>query len=209
MASLTRVEAEARSALIDVTAYDVSLNLDAGEKTFGSTSTVRFTCREPGGSTFLDVKAVEVHSITYNGREVDASAVQDQRVVLADLAEDNEVTVVATMAYSKDGQGLHRAVDTADGRHYVYGHLFLDAAPKVFACFDQPDLKAPYDVRVRTPQDWVVVGNGAATQTSEGQWTLATTPALATYFVTVCAGPWVSVRSEHAGIPLGIHARAS
>ncbi|HET7658741.1 MAG TPA: hypothetical protein VFK66_00020, partial [Oryzihumus sp.] len=76
MASLTRVDAEARSALIDVTAYDVSLNLDAGEKTFGSTSTVRFTSREPGASTFLDVKAVEVHSITFNGTEIDPSAVR-------------------------------------------------------------------------------------------------------------------------------------
>ncbi|GAA1258007.1 aminopeptidase N [Oryzihumus leptocrescens] len=209
MASLTRVEAEARSALIDVTAYDVSLNLDAGERTFGSTSTVRFTSREPGASTFLDVKAVEVHSITLNGKEVDPSAVRGQRVVLEDLQAENEVTVVATMAYSKDGQGLHRAVDSADGRHYVYGHLFLDAAPRVFACFDQPDLKAPYDVRVQAPSDWLVVGNGAATQTSEGQWTLATTPPLATYFVTVCAGPYVSVKAEHDGIPLGIHARAS
>ena len=73
------------------------------------------------------------------------------------------------MAYSRDGQGLHRAVDPADGEHYVYGHLFLDAAPRVFACFDQPDLKAPYAVTVRAPQDWLVLGNGAATQVSPGR----------------------------------------
>ncbi len=113
------------------------------------------------------------------------------------------------MAYSHDGQGLHRATDPADDRDYVYGHLFLDAAPSVYACFDQPDLKAPYDVTVRAPEDWVVIGNGAATRTAAGEWTLATTKPLATYFVTVCAGPYVSVRSEHDGIPLGLHARAS
>ena len=112
------------------------------------------------------------------------------------------------MRYSNDGQGLHRSVDAADGNHYVYGHLFLDAAPRVFGCFDQPDLKAPYDVRVTTPVDWVVVGNGAATGAG-GQWTLATTRPLSTYFVTVCAGPYVSVHAEHDTIPLGIHARAS
>ena len=113
------------------------------------------------------------------------------------------------MAFSRDGQGLHRAVDPADGEHYVYGHLFLDAAPSVFACFDQPDLKAPYAVSVTAPEAWQVIGNGAATQVRPGRWQLATTQPLATYFVTVCAGPYASVRSEHDGIPLGIHARAS
>ena len=111
------------------------------------------------------------------------------------------------MRYSNDGQGLHRSVDAADGNHYVYGHLFLDAAPRVYGCFDQPDLKAPYDVRVTTPVDWVVVGNGAATG-ADGRWTLATTRPLSTYFVTVCAGPYVSVHAEHDGIPLG-HPRAA
>jgi aminopeptidase N len=208
MASLTRVEAAARAALIDVTSYDVALDLDSGERTFGSVSTVRFTCREPGGSTFLDVVPEALHRVTLNGRDLDPADLADGRLALRDLQADNEVVVSATMRYSNDGQGLHRSVDAADGNHYVYGHLFLDAAPRVFGCFDQPDLKAPYDVRVTTPVDWVVVGNGAATGAG-GQWTLATTRPLSTYFVTVCAGPYVSVHAEHDTIPLGIHARAS
>jgi len=113
------------------------------------------------------------------------------------------------MAYSRDGQGLHRAVDPADGEAYVYGHTSLDAAPRVFACFDQPDLKAPYCVSVDAPQNWQVLGNAAATGLADGRWELARTQPLATCFVTVCAGPYVSVRSDHDGIPLGLHARAS
>ena len=113
------------------------------------------------------------------------------------------------MAYSHDGQGLHRSTDPADDEDYVYGHLFLDAAPTVFACFDQPDLKAPYTVAVSHPEHWSIVGNGGATREAPGRTTLATTPPLATYFVTVCAGPWASVTGEHDGIPLGVHARRS
>ncbi|AKU17872.1 aminopeptidase N [Luteipulveratus mongoliensis] len=209
MPSLLRAEAEARAALIDVTHYDVQLDLDTGDETFESTSTVTFGCREPGAETFLDVQASAVHSITLNGNEIQPSAVLDGRVTLADLRADNEVVVRATMAYSRDGQGLHRAIDHADGKHYVYGHLFLDAAPKVFACFDQPDLKAPYDVAVRAPEDWIVLGNGDPSRTAPGQWRLSTTRPLATYFVTVCAGPYVSAYDEHRGVPLGVHARAS
>jgi aminopeptidase N len=209
MASLTRAEAGARSDLIDVTGYKVALDLDRGATTFESSSRVRFRCAEPGESTFLDIKPHLLHRVTLNGVEIDPPGFDGERIVLTGLAAENEVVVTATMSYSNDGQGLHRAVDPADDRHYVYGHSFLDAAPRVFACFDQPDLKAPYDVTVTAPDEWIVLGNGAATRAGEGRWTMATTKPLATYFFTICAGPYVSVLAEHDGIPLGLHARAS
>jgi aminopeptidase N len=209
MASLTRAEAGARSALIDVTGYKVALDLDGGAATFESSSRVRFRCAQPGASTFLDIKPHLLHRVTLNGGEIDPPGFDGERIVLTGLAAENEVVVTATMSYSNDGQGLHRAVDPADDRHYVYGHSFLDAAPRVFACFDQPDLKAPYDVSVTAPVEWIVLGNGAATRAGEGRWTMATTKPLATYFFTICAGPYVSVLAEHDGIPLGLHARAS
>ena len=209
MANLTRVEAEARSALIQVTGYRLELDLDQGATTFESSSAVRFRCSEPGASTFLDVKPRRLHRATLNGEAIDLGDFDGERIALTGLVAENEVVVTATMGYSNDGQGLHRAVDPADERHYVYGHCFLDAAPRVFACFDQPDLKAPYDVLVTAPTGWTVLGNGAATRTGEGSWALATTKPMATYFVTVCAGPYVGVLAEHDGIPLGIHARAS
>jgi aminopeptidase N len=209
MTNLTRLEAGARSALVDVTGYRVELDLAQGATTFESSSTVRFTCAEPGASTFLDVRPLRLHGATLNGVEIDPAAFDGERIALTGLLAANELVVTATMSYSNDGQGLHRAVDRADDRHYVYGHSFLDAAPRVFACFDQPDLKAPYDVSVTAPPEWIVLGNGAATHTGGGNWVLATTKPLATYFFTVCAGPYVSVTAEHDGIPLGIHARAS
>ncbi len=209
MRSLTLTEARERSSLITVNSYAVALDLDRGAELFGSRGTVTFTCAAPGADSWADLKASEIESITLNGAALDPATVVQGRLPLPGLDADNELVVVATMAYSHDGQGLHRATDPADDQDYVYGHLFLDAAPSVFACFDQPDLKAPYDVTVRAPQDWIVLGNGAATQTAPGEWTLATTKPLATYFVTVCAGPYVSVRDEHDGIPLGLHARAS
>ncbi|MFW5468546.1 aminopeptidase N [Knoellia sp. CPCC 206435] len=209
MPSLTRDEARQRAQLITVDRMEVDLDLDRGPEHFGSTTRIRFSCLEPGSSTFLDLRAVSTESVVLNGAEVAVSSVVDGRLPLTDLRDDNTVEVTATMAYSRDGQGLHRSTDPADGEDYVYGHLFLDAAPKVFACFDQPDLKAPYAVTVRAPREWVVLGNGRATRTSAGQWELSETLPLATYFVTVCAGPWVSVHDEHDGIPLGIHARRS
>lgn len=209
MPSLTRTEARRRSELLTVRDMEVDLDLDQGADTFGSRTRIAFDCGAPGATTFVDVRPVELVSMVLNGAPVDVAGLVDGRVELVGLQAQNVLEVEATMAYSRDGQGLHRAVDPADGEHYVYGHLFLDAAPRVFACFDQPDLKAPYTLTVSAPQQWLVLGNGAATRVSPGRWELAPTRPLATYFVTVCAGPYASVLDEHDGIPLGIHARAS
>ena len=208
MASLTRDEAITRAGLLEVTSMEVALDLTTGAEQFGSVTTIRFGCREPGSATFVELNPVSLAAIRLNGRDLDPGQLDDRRFPLTDLAADNVLVVEATMAYSRDGQGLHRSVDPADERAYVYGHLFLDAAPSVFACFDQPDLKAPYAVTVTAPEDWVVIGNGA--ETREGKvWTLASTKPLATYFVTVCAGPYVVERDDHDGIPLAIYGRAS
>ncbi|MDT0214208.1 aminopeptidase N [Rothia sp. ARF10] len=209
MPSLTRDEARQRAQLITVNRMEVDLDLDRGAEHFSSTTRISFSCSAPGKATFLDLRAVSVEAIELNGTRIEPGAVVDGRLPLEGLAADNTVEVTATMAFSRDGQGLHRSTDPADGEDYVYGHLFLDAAPSVFACFDQPDLKAPYAVTVRAPEEWVVLGNGRATRTGAGEWELSETLPLATYFVTVCAGPYVSVRDEHDGIPLGIHARRS
>ena len=209
MPSLTRDEARTRAALVAVLSYDVELDVDTGPRTFESTCTVRFRSRDVSASTWLDIAPVVLHEVHLNGRELDVAELVDGRIELRDLAHENLVVVRATMAYSRDGQGLHRAVDPADDETYLYAHAFLAAAPRMFGCFDQPDLKAPYTISVTAPAHWTVVGNGAATHTGPGRWTLATTPPLATYFVTICAGPFVTRRAEHDGIPLAVHARRS
>src|SRR3954451_12762752 len=206
MPSLTVSEAAARSAAVAVTSYDIELDLTRGEEHFGSRSTVSF--RSLGaGPTFVDVQAAEVLSIALNGEPVDAGLVDDGRLPLEHLAEENTLVVDALMSYSHDGEGLHRAIDPEDKQAYVYAMTFLPAAPRVFACFDQPDLKAVFRVGVTAPTDWVVLGNGAARQVEPGRWTLAETEPLATYFATLVAGPYHSVTGEHDGILLGLHCR--
>ena len=205
--SLKHTEAQDRAALLDVTAYDVALDLDRGDETFGSVSTI--TVRSQGGPTFVEVQPVTLNAVTVNGRAVDVTRLERGRVPIETDPGENVVVVDAVMRYRHDGEGLHRAVDPADGRHYVYAMTFLDAAPSIFGCFDQPDLKAVWRMRVRAPRDWVVLGNTPATEVATGEWALAETQPLSTYLVALVAGPYHVVRSEHDGIPLGLSARAS
>jgi aminopeptidase N len=210
MASLTRDEAAARAAALHVDAYDVDLDLGCGDRVFRSTSTIRFTSTESGAPTFFDVKPDKLNSVTLDGWPLETAALEDGRFPLAHLNDGvHELVVVADMAYTNTGQGMHRFVDPADGETYVYAAMFLDEACSVYACFEQPDLKAPYTVRVTSDARWSVVANGAGTQVEPGRWEFATTSPLATYFVGFAAGPYHRVGSEHDGIPLALYARAS
>jgi aminopeptidase N len=205
--SLRHAEAVARQALLAVEEYDVRLDLAGDDQTFGSVTTIRFTSR--GGPTFLDLKPVRVNELRLNGRPLDPDLLERGRLPLDTLEGPNEVAVDAVMPFRNDGEGLHAHVDPADGRRYVYGMSFMDAAPTVFACFDQPDLKAPYTFHVRAPEDWTVIGNAPATNPEPGVWELERSQPLSTYFVTLVAGPYHVIRDEHDGIPLGLSARAS
>ena len=205
--SLQHAEAQARFELLTVRSYDVQLDLAADDATYRSVTTVRFDSH--GGRTFVDLKPLRINDIHLNGRVVDADLLDRGRLPIETIDGPNELVVDAVMRFRNDGEGLHRSVDPADGRHYVYGMSFMDAAPSIFACFDQPDLKAPYTFHVTAPRDWIVVGNAPGEQVSPGVWEFAQSQPLSTYFVTLVAGPYHLIRDEHDGIPLGLSARQS
>jgi aminopeptidase N len=204
--SLLLEEARSRFELLTVTSYDASLDL-RGEETFASRTRIDLVSR--GGETFLDLKARELVSITLDGVGLPVEAWADGRYPLRLPAGEHRLDVDAVMAFRNDGEGLHRAVDPADGRPYVYQMSFMSAAPSVFACFDQPDLKAPYTLRVTAPADWVVIANAAGQQVAPGQWEFEQSQPLSTYFVSLLAGPYHRIEDEHDGIPLGLLCRTS
>ncbi|HEU4810647.1 MAG TPA: aminopeptidase N [Nocardioides sp.] len=209
--SLQHTEAQARYDLLTVDEYDVRLDLthsrDSDDATFRSVTTIRFTSR--GGPTFVDLKPASLNELRFNGSVLDPDLLVRGRLPLETLAGPNELVVDAVMRFRNDGEGLHAHVDPADGKRYVYGMSFMDAAPSIFACFDQPDLKAPYTFHVTAPTDWTVVGNAPGQQVEPGTWEFERTQPLSTYFVTLVAGPYHLIRDEHDGIALGLSSRAS
>jgi aminopeptidase N len=204
--SLQRDESRARFDVLSVSSYDVALDL-RGEKTFRSTTIIEVISQ--GGSTFLDVKPVALTSIELDGAALPVDAFAEGRYPLDLAPGEHRIVVVAEMGFRNDGEGLHRSVDPADGAAYVYQMSFMSAAPSVFACFDQPDLKAPYTLHVLAPESWVVVANAAGEQVAPGQWEFTTSQPLSTYFVSLVAGPYHRVTGHHDGIDLGLLCRAS
>lgn len=216
--NLTRVEAQERSALVSTESYAIELDLTTGDEVFRSTSTVTFSATA-GASTFIDAITRTVHSVTLNGAELDAAAVADgTRIRLDGLAEQNVLTVVADHEYTNTGEGLHRFVDPVDGEVYLYSQFEVPDSRRVFAVFEQPDLKATFQFTVRAPGHWVVVSNSPSPEpVDDGEakvFTFAPTPRISSYITAIVAGPYQSVHSELTSadgrtIPLGVYARAS
>jgi aminopeptidase N len=213
--NLTRDEARARSALISDPQYRIDLELTGVGDTFRSESVIRFRSSEPGASTFLDLLAPAIDAVVLNGTEVSADAFDGVRVRLDDLREENEVRVVAGCSYSHTGVGLHRFRDPKDGLTYVYTDFEPFDAHRVFACFDQPDLKGTFAFSVRAPRDWIVVsnmapfGDPAADGDDLAQWRFPPTPRMSPYITCVVAGPYHVIRDRHGDIDLGLVSRRS
>ena len=213
-ANLTHDEARARADLVTVSSYQVELDLTGGEATFPSVTVAKFRCSRPGAGTFINLTAPEVREITLNGAPVSLDAFDGDRITLAGLAAENELRVVADCAYSRSGEGLHRFTDPADGAVYMYSDLETFDAHRIYACFDQPDLKATYELTVTAPDDWQVISNMAPEERGPAgekaaRWHFPPTPVMATYITAVAAGPYHVVRDSYDGIPLGIYCRQS
>ncbi|HEY5836899.1 aminopeptidase N [Streptomyces sp.] len=209
MPALTRAEAETRARDLTVQTYAIALDFTRGEEIFGSSAVIRFSALRDC-DTFAEIKPAALHRVLLDGTEVDPALLDDNRLPLTGLAAgEHELRVEADMRYSRTGEGMHRFTDPADGESYVYTQLFMEDVQRVTAAFDQPDLKAVFELTVTAPEEWTVLGNAVATRTAPGRWRTAATPPISTYLLAVAGGPYHSVRTEHAGLPFGLHVRRS
>ncbi|MFC5065817.1 aminopeptidase N [Actinomycetospora atypica] len=222
--NLTRSDAQTRAEMLEVDSYTIALDLTdgtaaPGETTFRSTTTVRFRSRQPGAATWIDIVAAGVRSATLNGIALDVTGYDEEKgIALPDLAGDNELVVDADCRYMNTGEGLHRFVDPVDGAVYLYSQFETADAKRMFACFDQPDLKATITLSALAAPDWQVISNGAPDTTTTldngaVHHAFDTTVRISTYLVALIAGPYAVWRDEYSDeygtIPLGIFCRTS
>jgi len=217
--NLTRVEAQERAANLSVESYLVELDLSDDPKTFGSKTTVRFSAKA-GSSTFIDAITDSVQTITLNGQSLDPKTHSDNiRIELPELAESNLLVVEARGKYSNSGEGLHRFVDPVDNEVYLYTQFEVPDSRRMFAVFEQPDLKATYEFHITANAKWQVISNSttpAPESLGDGKalWKFAPTPRMSSYITALIAGPykvWTDELTSSDGrkIPLGVFCRGS
>ncbi|MEU3597935.1 aminopeptidase N [Streptomyces sp. NPDC006798] len=215
--NLTREEAQQRARLLTTHAYEIELDLSGAQEggIYRSVTTVRFDSAEANAHTFIDLVAPAVHEVVLNGKSLDVAEVfRDARIELKHLHEGpNELRVVADCAYTNTGEGLHRFVDPVDEQAYLYTQFEVPDARRVFANFEQPDLKATFQFTVTAPEGWTVISNSPTPEPAENVWRFEPTPRMSTYITALIAGPYHSVHSSYEKdgrtVPLGIYCRPS
>jgi aminopeptidase N len=215
--NLTREEAQQRAKLLTVDSYEIELDLSGAQEggTYRSVTTVRFDVADNGAASFIDLVAPTVHEVTLNGDALDPAEVfQDSRIALPGLLEGpNVLRVVADCAYTNTGEGLHRFVDPVDDQAYLYTQFEVPDARRVFASFEQPDLKATFQFTVTAPEGWTVISNSPTPEPKDNVWSFEPTPRMSTYITALIVGPYHSVHSVYEkdgqSVPLGIYCRPS
>ncbi|MGW4820725.1 aminopeptidase N [Streptomyces sp. NPDC004227] len=215
--NLTREEAQQRAKLLTVDSYEIDLDLSGAQEggTYRSVTTVRFDVAEDGAASFVDLVAPAVHEVTLNGDALDPAEVfEDSRIALPGLLRGrNVLRVVADCAYTNTGEGLHRFVDPVDDQAYLYTQFEVPDARRVFANFEQPDLKATFQFTVKAPAGWTVVSNSPTPEPQDDVWVFEPTPRISTYITALIVGPYHSVHGVYEkngqSVPLGIYCRPS
>ncbi|MFD9389555.1 aminopeptidase N [Streptomyces sp. NPDC060000] len=215
--NLTREEAQQRAKLLTVDSYEIDLDLSGAQEggTYRSVTTVRFDVAEGGAESFIDLVAPTVHEVTLNGDTLDAAELfKDSRIALPGLLEGrNVLRVAADCAYTNTGEGLHRFVDPVDEQAYLYTQFEVPDARRVFASFEQPDLKATFRFTVKAPTGWTVISNSPTPEPKDDVWAFEPTPRISSYITALIVGPYHSVHSVYEkdgqSVPLGIYCRPS
>ena len=224
--NITREDAADRAAALDVDVYDVVLDLTRPRGQFGSATTVSFRAADAavGTTTWIDFVASQAPTVSLNGQRLDTSNYDGARIAVGPLAAENTLVVEGEADYTTTGEGLHRFVDPVDDEVYLYTQFEVPDSRRMFAVFEQPDLKAAFRFTVTARADWAVVSNqptpepvpagvdeqGRATAT----WSFSATPRISSYITALVAGPYRSTHSELTSsdgrtIPLGVFCRAS
>jgi aminopeptidase N len=211
---LSQADAAARAVRVSNVGYVLDFTL-TGKESFAATTALTFDLSDTSSPLTIDLDKASIKRLTVNGKDVKPDYNQ-WFITLApqDLAKGhNSVTVVYERAHSTNGEGLHRMVDPVDGRVYTYSHFEPAAAHQMFAVFDQPDIKATYQLNVTAPADWLVVSATRETSVKDmdgaKHWTFPKTKKLSAYNFALHAGPYKMWEDNSGKYPMRLFARQS
>ncbi len=211
---LTQQAAAARAQRVSNIAYVLDMSL-TGKDTFAGATTISFDLRDTASALALDLDKAAIAHLSVNGKDVVPAYNQAVISIAAKHLRRGRNTVVVAYqrAHSTNGEGLHRMQDPADGKVYLYSQFEAFAARQMFALFDQPDMKATFQMNVVAPADWQVVSTmreSGVQDTPDGKrWVFPVTRKIPSYVFSLHAGPYKVWEDNSGPHPMRLFARQS
>lgn len=205
--------ARIRSKQVSNVAYKLKFNLSGDKAEFSGQVEISFDLLNNKQDLTLDFSDGDVSRVNLNGQDIEIDYnswfISIDRSMLTQGPQ--KIVVEFTHPYSKTGSGLYRFIDPEDERVYIYSDLEPYDANRIFPSFDQPDIKATYDMEVEVPSDWLVVTSRKETNVvDKGEtklWQFPISEKFSTYIFSLHAGHYHIWESKAGDIPLRLMAR--
>ena len=185
-----------RSASISKLNYQLHFHIPAEKSTdIKGTATISFQLLKVPSLLQLDFKpgAEQVKSITVNGKNIPVKGENEHLLINEKYLRTAPNSL--TLEFVAGNASLNRNDD------YLYALLVPDRARTVFPCFDQPDLKATFDLTLTVPPTWKVLANGTKMDSvinkSSATYRFATSELLPTYLFSFTAGKYTALQQQH------------
>jgi len=216
---LSQGQAFKRSTRISNVNYKLNFNL-TGEESFSASSIINFNLNDNSTPLTIDLSEAKITKLVINSESIATEQINKlyNKWFITLPAEQlnqgtNTVTVEFTRKHSTNGEGLHRFKDPVDGKVYLYSHFEPAAAQQMFALFDQPDLKATFELTASAPKDWTVFSATRETSITEqgdiNLWHFPKSQKLSPYNFSMHAGPYKMWQDNSGKYPLRLFARQS
>jgi len=214
---LTYENAKQRSLAVSNVQYQLQMQLTAESPLYQGEIDLRFYLKDTK-NLFLDFSehGNKIKDLSINGKK-SPYRWENSKIYLPEealkLNAENHVHILFTNTFSNEGKGLHRFVDPEDKQDYIYSNLEPYYANEVFPHFDQPDLKAVYELSVSAPKHWEVIANSRESEVKElnpqyRMWKFQASPKMSSYLFALTAGPFAKWESKSfSGIPLRLFVR--
>lgn len=192
--------AVARAGRISEVRYALSFAVKEHAATIAGTETVTFESKT-AGELPIDFRDGVIASAAVNGKSI-ATAEVNGHLMLPVVAGRNVATIKFASNAAAAGKAITRYEDKDDGSEYVYTLFVPMDASMAFPCFDQPDLKARFTLRLEHPAGWTAIGNTAAVRVDATTMRYSETRPISTYLFAFAAGPFAAIEGKHAGEPV-------
>jgi aminopeptidase N len=211
---IPRALATERAAIVSDLRYALRYTLVPHAPTTDAEESLQFHLKSAANPLLLDFRDGRINALTINGVSVAPQQSNGHLVLDAKHLRvgENALDIRFTANIAPAEKAITRFEDRDDGSEYIYTLFVPMDASMAFPCFDQPDLKARFQLTMTAPAAWTVISNTdplnkQTLPSGSAQTVFAETHPISTYLFAFAAGPFVKVHPVQ-GLP-GLYVRQS
>lgn len=205
-AGVSETLAQYRKQAISNINYKMHLDIPEGKSAaIAASSTISFDLQNNAAPLQLDFKEQKesLKNILVNGKKVPVMHEKEHILLNKEWLSPGRNTV--EIEFTAGNLSLNRNED------YLYTLLVPDRSRTVFPVFDQPDLKATFQLSLTVPSHWHAVANGPLMDTlvtgNRKTFRFATSDLVSTYLFAFVAGEFDLVQQQVNGSPMSFYHR--